>query len=157
MSSPEELQKKIAASIDEVAALMGTVELRGAQSARVKLELRTFSTGGTGVKDINGNPLTPYSEAYKKKRAREGLQTNSKDLIYSKNTSIIKDSITVGLSAGKPALGFTRAEGAEIAGYQEEQNKTKIFQVASGELTDIKTEIKNLVMAKLREITKNWE
>src|SRR6478609_3393722 len=109
--------KAIEASLDDIAALNSKIELQAAQSARVALELRTFSTGGTGVKDVNGNKLSPYVKpklvegkrgmkkskygTWAEKRLAAGLQIDNKDLVFDKNSSRIMTSINVGVSDGK--------------------------------------------------------
>jgi hypothetical protein len=154
---PEDLQKKIEGSIPEIEKMSANLELMGAQSARVQLELRTFSTGGEGVKDIRGRKLKKYSEGYAKKREAAGLQTENKDLIFSKDTSIIKDSIDVGNSDGRPVLGFTRSKGAEIAGYQEKQNGSLIFSLNATETEKVKKDVKEYAMAQLRKIIEGFK
>src|SRR5690606_29136797 len=123
----------------------------------VQLELRTFSTGGSGVKDVHGNSLTKYSAQYAKKREKAGLQTANKDLIFSSNTSVIKDNINTGLSNGKPALGFINTEGAKIAEYQEKQNDTKILQLNESERQKVTEDVKKYVMQALRDEIAKWK
>lgn len=154
---PEDLQNKIEASIPEIEKMAANVELMAAQSARVQLELRTFSSGGDGVKDTKGRKLKKYSKAYAKKREKAGLQTENKDLVFSKDTSIIKDSIDVGNKDGKPVLGFTRDKGAEIAGYQEEQNNTIIFSLNQSEVDKVKRDVKDFAIRELQKITEGWK
>lgn len=154
---PEDLEKKVEESIPEIEEIAAKAELMAAQSARVQLERRTFSTGGSGVKDIHGKPLSKYSEQYAKKREKAGLQTANKDLIFSSNTSVIKDNINTGLSNGKPALGFVKEDGAKIAGYQEQQNDTKIFQLNDSEKQKVTDQVKSFVMQSLRDIVSKWK
>lgn len=149
-------QKKIEASLEEIPKITENADLLAAQEARVQLELRTFATGGSGVKDVNGQPLSKYSEAYAKKRKAAGLQTDNKDLIFSKDTSIIKDNIDVGLSDGKPAMGHVKQDGYLISTYQEEREKKVIFSLNDQEKENVKNTVKEYLMSALKEMTKKW-
>jgi hypothetical protein len=155
--SLENLQIAIENSLQKVAEISQNAELLAAQEARVQLELRTFATGGSGVKDVNGNNLSNYSSAYAKKRQNAGLQTANKDLVFSSDTSVIKDNITVGLSSEKPALGFIKAEGAKIAGYQEEREGAAIFQLNQKEIDIVKEKVRDYTLAAIKEITDTWK
>lgn len=172
MADQEEIQRKIEKSIDDIPNIVENVELMAANSARVQLELRTFSTGNTGVKDVNGKNLKPYVKpklvdgkrgpkkdkygTHAEKRLKAGLQIDNKDLVFSKDTSVIKDNITIGLDGDKPALGFVKEEGALVAGYQEEQNDTKIFQLNDSEREAVKSDVKDYVMNSLRKLVDSW-
>src|SRR5688572_1922326 len=140
-----------------------------AQSANVQLELRTFASGGSGVKDIKGTELSKYVKpklidgvhgprkdkygTWAEKREAKGLQTNHKDLIF---TGEFQRSFVVGLSHGKPAFGMLNARAAEIAEGQEDQNKTKIFQLNDAERENVKKDVKNYVMGALKDMVKGW-
>lgn len=149
-------QKKIEASLGDISRITYNAELLAAQEGRVQLELRTFATGGTGVKDVNGRSLSKYSDAYAKRRAKAGLQTSNKDLVFSKNTSVIKDNIDVGLSDGKPALGHVKPDGATIAGYQEEREGDDIFRLNEKEKSVVVETVKTYVMDELRKLVQSW-
>jgi hypothetical protein len=131
-------QKKIEASLGDISRITYNAELLAAQEGRVQLELRTFTTGGTGVKDVNGKSLSKYSDAYAKRRAKAGLQTTNKDLVFSKNTSVIKDNIDIGLSDGK------------------EREGTDIFRLNEKEKSIVVETVKNYVMAELRKMVQGW-
>lgn len=169
MSGPEDIQKKIEQSIPLLSDIAANAELRAAQSANVQLELRTFAAAGSGVKDIKGKELSDYVKpkliegkhgprkdkygTHAEKRAAKGLQTDHKDLIF---TGEFARSITVGLSGGKPALGMLDKRAADIAAGQEEQNKTKIFQLNDAEREAVKKDVKDYVMGALRDMVKSW-
>jgi hypothetical protein len=171
-SNMGDLQKKIEASVDSIPQLTADAELLAAQAADVQLLLRTFATGGKGVKDINGNNLKPYVKpklvqgkrglkkdkhgTWAEKRLKAGLQIDNKDLIFSSDTSVIKDNIAVGTASDKPALGFTKSDGALIAGYQEEQNKTQIFQLNDGERENVNKQVKGFIMEGLKKMVESW-
>jgi len=148
--------KAIEASLVDIEALNSKIELYAAQNARVALELRTFSTGGQGVKDVNGNKLSNYSPQYAKKRKAHGLQTANKDLIFSSDTSVIKDNITLGLAGGIAALGFIKEEGATIAGYQEEREKVKIFELNTAERDAVILKAQEFAIEQMRLIAQSW-
>ena len=155
MSDFEKYAAKIEQSIEELPIITGEVELLAAQDAYVQLMMRTF-VGGTGVKDVNGNKLSKYSEQYAKKRLKAGLQIANKDLVFSSDTSSIKDNIMVGMSGGKPAMGHLNERGYLIATYQEEQNNTKIFELNQSEIDQVRDTIKTHVMEKLSEMVAKW-
>ncbi len=156
MADLNDYQKKIEASLGDISKLTYNIELFAAQEARVQLELRTFATGGSGVKNVNGGNLSPYSKAYAQRRIKAGLQADKKDLIFSKDSSVIKDNITVGLSNQKPALGFLKKEGAEIAGYQEEREKVKIFETTPAEREKVAEAVKEYMMKEIGKIFDSW-
>lgn len=156
MASFEQYASKIEQSIDELPFITGRVELAAAQEAYVQLLQRTFATGGTGVRDIYGNKLSAYSDAYAKKRLKHGRQVQNKDLVYSSDTSVIKDNIMVGMSGGKPAMGHLNERGYLISTYQEEQNNTKIFQLNDTEKANVTEVIKEQVMSELSQMVKKW-
>lgn len=149
-------QKAIEASLEDISNITYNADLMGAQQARVQLELRTFATGGSGVKDIAGKGLSKYSKSYAKRREKAGLQSANKDLIFNKNTSVIKDNITLGTSDGKPALGFLKEEGARIAGYQEEREKTVIFAINDSDKQKIVEQVKKYIMDASQKIVQGW-
>lgn len=161
MADLEHYQRRIEASLEDLSKLTYNAELQAAQEARVQLELRTFSTGGQGIKDVKGLGLTQYSRAYAKKRQKAGLQTEKKDLIFSSDTSVIKDNITVGLDNNRPALGFILEKGADIAGYQEEYEakfgRGKIFQLNQEEVQAVKERVSKYVIGQLKEIVQSWK
>jgi len=152
-----EYAAKIEQSIDELPVIIGEVEVLAAQESHVQLFLRTFATGGQGVKDVNGNKLSGYSDQYAKRRIKAGLQVANKDLIFSSDTSTIKDNIMVGISGGKPSMGHLNERGYLIATYQEEQNNTRIFELTQSEIDNVRETIKTHVMQKLSEMVKKWE
>lgn len=172
MADQEEIQRKIEKSLEDIPEITSKAELMAANSANVQLQLRTFAAGGTGVKDINGRSLKPYVKPkliegergvkkdgkgqYAEKRVKAGLQVDHKDLVFSKNTSVIKDNISVGLENGTPALGFINEKGALIAGYQEQQNDTKIFQLNDKEREVVKSDVKEFVMGALKKMVEKW-
>ena len=153
MATLREIAGKIEATIPEIEALMGELELLAAQEADVLINLRVFNGG---AKDIRGRELKPYTEAYAKKREKAGLQTARKDLIFNKDSSVIFSNIRVGLTQNKPALGFIKEKGAEIGGYQEKQNNTKIFQLNDEERRIVKEKVREHLFKRLREITQQW-
>lgn len=152
----EDFRKSIEASLEDIGKINFQCELLGAQEANVQLQLRTFATGGSGVKDIGGKKLSKYSPAYAKKREKAGLQVANKDLIFSSNTSVIKDNIAVGLSGGKSAMGFVNQEGAKIAGYQEEREKTVIFKLNDSEVANVSAAVKKFGMDSIKKISEGW-
>lgn len=151
----KDIESKITNSLPEIEKLGSDLELFSAQQSQVKLLERTFS-GNKGVSDIHGTPLTKYSAAYAAKRIKAGLQVDKKDLIFNKNSSSIFNSLDVGASQGKPAFGFSTQKGAQIAGYQEKQNNTKIFQMNDKERADVMEEARIFVFDRLKKITSTW-
>lgn len=155
MNEFKKISDKIDASIPEIEKLSSDLSLVAAQSAQVKMLSRTFS-GNKGVLDVDGRPLSGYSTAWAKKREDAGLQTEKKDLIFNKNSSAIFDSLQVGISNGIPTLGFTKSKGADIAGYQEDQNNTKIWQLNKAERDEVVSDTREFVKERMREIIKSW-
>ncbi len=155
MSDFDKYAKKIEASIDELPLALGRIELAAAQEAQVQLLLRTF-VGGQGVRDIYGNKLSAYSDAYAKKRLKNGRQIQNKDLVYSSDTSAIKDNITTGISGGKPAMGHLNERGYLIATYQEERENTKIFQLNDAEKANVTEILREQTKIELSNLVKNW-
>lgn len=156
MADLSDYQKRIEASLEDISKITYNAELLAAQESRVQLELRTFATGGTGVKDVTGKTLSKYSKAYASKRKKAGLQTENKDLIFDKNTSAIKDNIDVGLSNGKPAMGHVKQEGYLIAGYQEKREGKDIFIINEQEKNNAVNAAKEYLMNALKELAKSW-
>lgn len=156
MADLNDYQKRIEASLEDISKITYNAELLAAQESRVQLELRTFSTGGTGVKDVTGKTLSKYSKAYAAKRKKAGLQTENKDLIFDKNTSAIKDNIDVGLSGGKPAMGHVKQEGYLIAGYQEKREGQDIFILNEQEKNNAVNAAKEYLMNAMKELAKSW-
>lgn len=147
-------QKAIEASLEDISKLTFQAELLGVQEARIQVEQRTFASGGQGVKDVNGKALSKYSEAYAKRRAKAGLQTANKDLIF---TGEFSRNVTVGTSGGKPAYGFVTSEAAKIAEGQEKREGTQIFVISPSEKDNIANTIKDFIMPALRELVKKWD
>lgn len=155
MDELKNISDKVEKSIPEIEKLSSDLSLVAAQSAQVKLISRTFS-GNKGVLDIDGRPLSKYSAEYAKKRLKNGLQIANKDLIFDKNSSAIFNSLDVGTKSGVPAFGFSKEKGAKIAGYQESQNNTKIFQLNKQERDQVITDVMDFVREKLKEIVNKW-
>lgn len=154
MANIDEIGKKIEDTLDDIKELPGQLELFSAQQSFALFMERTFTTGG--VKDIKGNSLKPYTAAYKKVREnnKPSLQTDNKDLQF---TGKLFRSINVGLSIGKPAMGITNEDSSKIAGYQEEQNNTKIFQLNDAERERVIDDTKSYMFEKLRNIVSQWQ
>lgn len=150
MPKSTEIAKKMEASIPEFEKAIFNSELLAAQVANSLLLGRVFS-GDT--KDINGKELSPYSEAYAKKRKAAGRQTAKKDLIF---TGALFESIQVGTKNNRPAMGFLTERSEKIGKYQEEQNGDVIFQLSTEEIDVVKTEVKDFVINEIRNIIKGW-
>lgn len=153
----DEYKQAIEKSIDELPEIVGDIEVLAAQDAHVQLLLRTFATGGSGVKTITGQNLSKYSDQYAKKRLKAGRQTANKDLIFSNDTSAIKDNIMVGISGGKPAMGHLNERGYLIATYQEEREGEKIFALNDSEIAAVAETIKTHVMNSISEMVSKWK
>lgn len=156
MAKLSEIGTKIESTIPELEALPFKLELKAANVAEGLLALRTFSTGAQGVYDTKGNKLKVYSAGYAQKRKKFGLQVANKDLIFSKDNSIIMTNIKIGLSDGRPVLGFLKEKASLIAGYQEEQNNTKIFQLNDEERAEVIRQVKEFYISELKRITQKW-
>ena len=157
MASFEDQIKKFEQSIEEIPSIIADAELYAAQESEVQLLLRTFAVGGSGVKDTTGKALSKYSEQYAKKRERAGLQTANKELVFSKDSSAIKDNISIGLSDGKAALGHVNERGYLISTYQEEREGVIIFQLSDSEKAIVADKVKQYVMKRLREMVAKWK
>lgn len=151
MAKLSDIGRKIEATIPKFEKLGYNHELFVAQEALVQLSLRVWTDGG--VKDVRGNLLKPYSHDYAIKRVVAGYQARVKDLEI---TGALRRSTDVGSKDGKPAMGFTDEDLSKIAGYQEEQNETKIFQLADNERKEVLEKGKEFVFSELRKITKEW-
>lgn len=151
-----EYQKAIEASLQDISKITYNAELLAAQQARVQLELRTFATGGTGVKDVSGKNLSNYSKAYAKRREKAGLQIANKDLEFNKNSSSIRHNLDVGISDGGPAFGHIKENGYRIAGYQEEREGVNIFKLNDQEINNIRKTVKDSVMEAIRKLAEGW-
>jgi hypothetical protein len=152
-----DIAKKVNDSIIDLEKLAYNIELRAANEAEVQLGLRTFATGNTGVKDVNGNKLTDYKEPYAKKRLKAGLQVANKDLVFKKQGSLIFSHIKIGTKESKPALGFTNKQASDVAGYQEKQNNTKIFQLTATEREKVNLAAKDYLFEQYKKMVQSWQ
>lgn len=150
MPKATDISKKMESSIPDFEKLLFDSELLAAQTANALLLGRVFSGG---AKDVKGAELSKYSEAYARKREAAGRQTAKKDLIF---TGALFESIQVGTKNEKPAMGYLTERSEKIGTYQEEQNSTLIFQLSADELETVKTDVKDFVVNRLREIVKGW-
>lgn len=155
MATLQEIADKIGASIPELEKLREEIELFATQQSFAIFIERTFTKGG--VRDISGNLLKPYSEQYAKLRASGKLgtiyQTAVKDLQI---TGKLFHSIGPGVSNGVSAMGIDDSRSALIAGYQEEQNDTKIFQLSDAERAEVVKQTKEYYFKRLKEIIQQW-
>lgn len=149
-------QKKIEESLSKLSEITYNAELLGAQHGRVLLELRTFATGGSGVKDITGKNLSKYSKAYAARRKKAGLQIANKDLIFDKNTSSIRDNIDIGLTQWKTALGHVKEDGYKIATYQEDREGMTIFALNDSEKKEVGDVVKAALMESIKKMVQGW-
>lgn len=152
MPKANEIVKKINDSLPELEKLAYDAELLAAQKANELLFARTFASND-GVHDSKNAKLKGYSKAYAKKRENAGRQTKNKDLQF---TGALFESVQVGIESNKPALGFLTQRSAEIAGFQEEQNNTKIFVLNQNEIDEVKKDVVEFTMKRLSEIVKSW-
>lgn len=153
----KETKDKITKSLSQLDILSYNIELRAANEAEVQLALRTFATGDTGVKDVEGNKLKNYSKPYAKKRKKAGLQIANKDLVFKKQGSLIASNIVIGTKDDKPALGFKTQQAFDVAGYQEEQNDTKIFQLNAEERQKVNLAVKDYLFEQYKKMVQSWQ
>lgn len=152
MPKLNEIADKINKSIPELENLQYEIEQSATQTSFVLLMDRTFASSG-GFRDSKGKKLKGYSNAYAKKREKAGYQIKEKDLQI---TGALMESIQVGESNGRPALGFVTERSAEIAGFQEEQNKDLIFILSDEEREEVIRQTREFAIEKIQEITKSW-
>jgi hypothetical protein len=152
MAKSDEIGKKIIATLPDFRKLARNIELLSAQKAQELLLGRVYS-GGEGAKDTKGKALSPYSTAYAKKREKAGRQVEKKDLLF---TGALFESIQIGTEDEIPTLGFLTQYGADVSGYQEEQNKTSIFSLNDEERKQIKDTVSAYVQNSLKDIVRKW-
>lgn len=152
MAKSNNIEQKIKDSIPDFENLVYQMELNSSQAAIGLLMLRTFASSD-GIRDSNGKKLKGYSEKYAKKREEAGYQIKNKDLQI---TGALMESIQVGEQNGRPVVGFLTERSAEIAGFQEDQNKGKIFILSDQEREEVISNTKQFVNEQIQEIVKKW-
>jgi len=153
MATAKEIEKKIIDSLPEIEKIGYDSELIAAQRSLELLFARTFAAPGDGVRDVDNAKLKPYTLPYAKWRAKRGYQIKNKDLQV---TGALHESIQVGSSDGRPALGFLTERSTLIATYQEEQQGNIIFSLNAEEVEEVKKTIAEFAINRMSEIVKTW-
>lgn len=126
------------------------VEILAANEYKKVVTERIFKYG----LDAENNKLGSYrSQSYKKKRVREGRQTQFKDLQFSDE---FRNNLDIGEIEDKTAVGFTSERSETIVRGQEKQLGREIFSANEEEaeivFENIEPELDKIIRDCLRQI-----
>lgn len=145
----EQLVKKIQASLPEISKVAAEAEIVANKQVEGLILDRIFTLG----KKADGTPIGAYkNEQYKKKRIEEGLQTSYIDAQF---TGRLFNSITTGNLNGKPAVGITDPNRAEVSQHLDEKYGV-IFTASVSERAEAINVARDYAFKRIREIVKGW-
>ena len=149
MPSPAEIALKIEASLPLITKAIQGAEVLGVETMYALMARRIFNEG----KKTDGSSIGLYSEAYKKVRAKKGLETDYINLQFSDR---LFQSLAIGTFDSKITFGMTDANRIEVAGYLEKRLGI-IFQPSPQEVEQASIKAREYLFAQLEIIVKSWQ
>lgn len=145
----QEIAKKIEQSIPEISILAADAEVLANNNALGDITRRIFNEG----KRADGAAIGPYTnDQYKRRRSGEGLQINYVDLQFSGD---LFGAVNVGTLNGKPAVGITNQDSADIAAYNEKRYGT-IFSATDEERRVSMETAREFMFEGIKKIVRSW-
>lgn len=133
-------------------ALSGRVEdnLFVAMNETVGLMKNRIFNSEVGTKDVNNNKIpVPYSNPYKKHRAKKGRQTAVVDFEF---TGKLRNATKVIKTDKGSAIQIPTNPESEISSYIEDYRKSDVFNLSDSEKTHLKETAGKLMIEDLKEI-----
>lgn len=145
----DELTKKIEKSLPEISKIAADAEVVGNKQAEGLILDRIFTLG----KKADGSPIGDYKPGYYvTKRKNSGLQTSFIDAQF---TGRLFNSITTGILNGRPAVGITDPDRAEVSQHLDEKFGV-IFQASISERDEAIVAARDYAFNKIKEELKKW-
>jgi hypothetical protein len=144
-----EISKNIEASLPEISILVANAEVVANTDALGNILDRIFTLN----KNTAGQPIGKYKQGpYKRKRKEKGLQTTQIDFQF---TGDLFNSVKVGVLNGKPAVGITSPNRAEVSRNLDKKFGT-VFQASVSERDEALVKAREFMFEGLRKIMRSW-